>query len=107
MKPDMMWERAGLPVTVIDAKYKALRPADYPHADLYQMLAYCTALGLPDGHLIYAKGEAEPTRHIARRSGVGVTGWALDLSAPVPDLLLSLDEIALSLAREACGAGAR
>ena len=31
---------------MIDAKYKAEKPAGYPNADLYQLLAYCTVLGL-------------------------------------------------------------
>ena len=29
-----------------------------PNADLYQLLAYTTALNLPGGLLVYAKGEA-------------------------------------------------
>jgi len=39
------------PGAVVDAKYKAERASGFPNADLYQMLAYCTALGLRDGHL--------------------------------------------------------
>ena len=39
----------GAPVAVIDAKYKAEKPAGYPNADLYQLLAYCTVLGLTTG----------------------------------------------------------
>ena len=56
------------PRAVIDAKYKAEKPAGYPNADLYQMLAYCTALRLSDGHLVYAKGSAEqrPTASVTR-----------------------------------------
>ena len=34
-----------------------------PNADLYQLLAYATALDLPGGMLIYAEGEAEPVVH--------------------------------------------
>lgn len=101
MKPDMVWERAGRPVAVIDAKYKALRPAEYPHADLYQMLAYCTALGLSAGHLIYGKGEAEPAHHVVRRSGVRVAVWAVDLSLPVPDLLERVNAVASVIAADA------
>ena len=48
------------------------------NADIYQMLAYCTALQLSRGHLIYAEGEvvrewveASPRRH--ERSGVRFT----------------------------------
>jgi 5-methylcytosine-specific restriction enzyme subunit McrC len=101
MKPDMVWERAGRPVAVIDAKYKALRPDQYPHADLYQMLAYCTALGLLAGHLVYAKGEAAPTHHVIRRSGIRVTVWAVDLSSPVPELLEQANAVASAVAIDA------
>jgi 5-methylcytosine-specific restriction endonuclease McrBC regulatory subunit McrC len=34
---------------VVDVKYNAEQPAGYPNADLYQLLAYCTALGLRRG----------------------------------------------------------
>jgi hypothetical protein len=34
------------------------------------MLAYCTALGLDRGHLVYAKGAAEPYRHVVRGAGI-------------------------------------
>jgi 5-methylcytosine-specific restriction enzyme subunit McrC len=101
MKPDMVWERAGRPIAVIDAKYKRLRPAEYPHPDLYQMLAYCTALGLPAGHLVYAKGEAAPTHHVIRRSGVRITVWAVDLSSPVPELLEQANAVASAIAADA------
>ncbi|MEU8118688.1 hypothetical protein AB0C21_08250 [Spirillospora sp. NPDC049024] len=57
MVPDFVhYTDDGIPQAVADAKYKAERPEGFPDADLYQMLAYCTALRLSDGHLIYAKG---------------------------------------------------
>jgi 5-methylcytosine-specific restriction enzyme subunit McrC len=37
-------------------KYKAEKPGGFPDADLYQLLAYCTTLRLPVGHLVYAEG---------------------------------------------------
>ena len=46
IRPDLVWYQDGEPAAVIDAKYKAEKPAGFPDADLYQMLAYCTALGL-------------------------------------------------------------
>ena len=54
--PDIVWKVGGTTAAVIDAKYKAEKPAGYPNADLYQLLAYCTILGLPVGHLVYARG---------------------------------------------------
>ena len=75
-------------VAVVDAKYKAEKPAGYPNADLYQLLAYCIVLGLPNGHLVYAKGNEEPARHVVRRSGVEISCHAVDLSL-APEMLMS------------------
>ena len=80
--PDIVWHVGGSPVAVIDAKYKAEKPRGYPNADLYQLLAYCTVLGLRNGHLVYARGNEEPTRHVVRGAGVEVVCHALDLDQP-------------------------
>ena len=74
----------GSAVAVIDAKYKAEKPAGYPNADLYQLLAYCTVLGLRNGHLVYAKGNEDPAHHVVRRSGIEIFCHAVDLDQP-PD----------------------
>lgn len=65
LKPDLVWQAGGSPVAVIDAKYKAEKPSGCPNADLYQLLAYCTVLGLRVGHLVYAVGNEEPVRHVS------------------------------------------
>lgn len=98
LKPDLVWERGGGPVAVIDAKYKALRPAAYPHADLYQMLAYCTVLGLRLGRLVYAAGEEQPLRHAIRRTNTTIETWTLDLSKPILDLMADVNELAVAIA---------
>jgi len=87
MKPDLVWYLDGKPAAVVDAKYKAEKPAGFPDADLYQMLAYCTALGLPDGHLVYAKGNADEVAHTIRNASVKVHAHTLDLGLPPADLL--------------------
>jgi 5-methylcytosine-specific restriction enzyme subunit McrC len=87
LRPDIVWKIGGTAVAVIDAKYKAEKPAGYPNADLYQLLAYCTVLGLRTGHLIYALGNENPARHAVRRSGIKIFCHA-DLDQP-PDLLLA------------------
>jgi 5-methylcytosine-specific restriction enzyme subunit McrC len=88
LRPDVVWYRRGKPAAVADAKYKIESPAGYPNADLYQMLAYCTALKLPRGHLVYAKGLGDSVRHKIREADVEVFGHALDLDND-PDALLS------------------
>ena len=37
LRPDIVWKRRGAPLAVVDAKYKAEKPAGYPNADLYQL----------------------------------------------------------------------
>ena len=50
LRPDLVWyEEDGSCAAVVDAKYKAERPSGFLDADLYQMLAYCTALRLERG----------------------------------------------------------
>lgn len=94
IKPDLVWLRDGAPVAVVDAKYKQERPAGYPEADLYQMLAYCTALRLPRGHLVYARGNAEPARHTVLGSGLEITCHALDLDVEPAALLAQVAQLA-------------
>jgi 5-methylcytosine-specific restriction enzyme subunit McrC len=83
-----VWQVGGSPAAVIDAKYKAEKPRGYPNADLYQLLAYCTVLGLRTGHLVYARGNEEPTHHVVRGADVQVICHALDLGE-TPDALLA------------------
>lgn len=90
LRPDIVWRVHGQPVAVADAKYKAEKPSGYPNADLYQLLAYCTVLGLRTGHLIYAAGNEESARHVVRGSAVEIICHALNLSHPSGELL---DEI--------------
>jgi 5-methylcytosine-specific restriction enzyme subunit McrC len=88
LRPDIVWSKAGTPVAVADAKYKAEKPSGYPNADLYQLLAYCTVLGLRIGHLIYAAGNEEAVHHVVRGADVEIICHALDLGHP-PDRLLT------------------
>lgn len=94
MKPDFVWERDGLPLVVADAKYKREKPSGYPNADLYQMLSYCTALGLGEGHLIYAKGETQPQVHSIIGADVKIVCHALDLEGDRGAVLEQVEVIA-------------
>jgi 5-methylcytosine-specific restriction enzyme subunit McrC len=97
MAPDLVWYRGGRPIAVIDAKYKVEKVAGYPNADLYQMLAYCTALGLPVGHLVYAKGNEAEQQLTVRGSGVQLHAHALDLELIPAQLLAQVDDVALKV----------
>jgi len=98
LRPDIVWKVRGSAVAVIDAKYKAEKPAGYPNADLYQLLAYCTVLGLRSGHLVYAKGNEKPVRHVVRRSGIEIFCHAVDLDQPPDELLVQMSDLAERIA---------
>ena len=83
---------------VVDAKYKAERPGGFPDADLYQMLAYCTALRLRVGHLVYAKGNEPRRAHHIQGTDVTIHAHALDLDQPPAGLLAALDALAQTIA---------
>ncbi len=97
VKPDFVWTYGGLPRVVVDAKYKSEKPSGFPQADLYQMLAYCTVLGLNEGHLVYAKGFEDERTHAVRRSGVKIIAHTLGLEASPKELLDQVARLALTL----------
>lgn len=96
LRPDLVWysrRGSGAPGLVVDAKYKAARIDGFPNADVYQMLAYCTSLGLSEGHLVYAAGNERGGHYRIPNAGVGGAGvdvhaHALDL-AQSPEALLT------------------
>jgi 5-methylcytosine-specific restriction enzyme subunit McrC len=98
LRPDITWQVGGAVAAVADAKYKAEKPSGYPNADLYQLLAYCTVLGLRAGHLIYAKGNEDPVRHSVRGADVEIICHALDLDQPPQALLASVGALAQLIA---------
>jgi 5-methylcytosine-specific restriction enzyme subunit McrC len=94
MYPDITWWRHGACLGVADAKYKRTSGASPPNPDLYQMLAYCTALGLSEGHLVYATDHAPRREYRVLRSGVCIVAHGLNLAAPLEDLRHQLERIA-------------
>lgn len=53
LRPDVVVYRAGRPRLILDAKWKRLSTMPRVTPDLYQLLAYCTALGVRRGVLVY------------------------------------------------------
>lgn len=87
LRPDLVrYGPSGAPQAVIDAKYKAEAPSGFPYADLYQLLAYCTATRLKVGHLIYAEGGDDDHDVVVRNAGVVIRRHVLDLQQPVSEL---------------------
>ena len=99
LEPDLTWWRGGRCLFVGDAKYKNLTDRSVPNADLYQLLAYTTALNLPSGTLIYAQGEAEPRTYEVSYIGKRLEVVALDILRPLDDVLEQVRSIARRLKR--------
>ena len=98
LEPDLTWWRGGECLWVGDAKYKNLEgPGARKPADLYQMLAYATALDLPGGTLIYAKYEADPRNYRVKHAGKRLEVVALDISRPLEEVLEQVRDIARRL----------
>ena len=94
LKPDLSWWDGQDCKFVGDAKYKRVRDERVPNADLYQLLAYATALDLPGGLLVYAQGEAEDVAHRIRHAGKRLEVSALDLSGTIDHVLDRIDTLA-------------
>jgi len=99
IRPDVTWWRAGRPRAVIDAKHKSIGTAGVPNEDAYQMLAYCTALGLDRGYLVYAKDSGDESPDLAvRNSACEIRVRNLDLETDPDDLLARVADLAEELA---------
>ena len=94
MRPDFVWLAPEGGAAVVDAKYKAEKPSGFPQADLYQVLAYCTVLGLHEGHLVYAKGNEDPRVHSVVGADVSIHCHTLDLAQPPASILAQVIELA-------------
>lgn len=99
IKPDLVWYRddGTTPRAVVDAKYKAEKPSGFPDADLYQVLAYCTALGLREGHLVYAKGNEAGRTHEVVNAGVVIRAHTVDIQGEPNELLAHTRRLATQI----------
>ena len=93
LRPDMVWRDGSRCTFVGDVKYKRA-DGGVPNSDLYQLLAYATALDLPGGLLIYAQGEREPVAHTVRHSGKRLEVATLDLTGALEDTLGRVADLA-------------
>lgn len=106
LRPDItLYGREG-PILVVDAKYKL----EAAHADLYQVLAYCHALGIGEAVLVHPASERAPSGSVAVRGpgNVRVYYLALDLGGGPAQLEAqgsALAEAVLALAARAVGQG--
>ena len=94
LRPDLTWWDGRSCQFVGDAKYKNVTDKRVPNADLYQLLAYVTALDLPGGLLIYAQGEANEGTFSVRHSKRRLEVAALDLTGRLDQVLDRVRDLA-------------
>ena len=96
MKPDLRFQRLGADVFVGDIKYKLTANARGRSPDYYQLLAYTTALDLPEGVLIYALVDGgRPERSVkVKHAGKTLHTFAIDLTGGIDDVDQSIEELA-------------
>ncbi len=94
LEPDLSWWESGKCTFVGDAKYKNITDKSVPESDIYQMLAYITALNLQGGMLIYAKGEADVATYQVRHAGKTIEVASLDLSGSIEEILAHVCSLA-------------
>lgn len=100
MRPDITWWRSGRCAAVLDAKYKRTTNTEYPNADAYQMLAYCTRLGLQLGFLVYADlGGTEPRTSVIRNADIEIVVTSVDIGGSIPQLQASVEALAVRVAQ--------
>ncbi len=122
IRPDLVFRTAGSPRFVADIKYKLTgEDASGRHPDYYQLLAYTTALDLPEGALIYCldsntdkpeagarpAGTGDPAvRSVrVRHAGKVLHTYALDLSGTTEDVAMNLGQLADWIEERAAATG--
>lgn len=99
MRPDLVFLRDEEVVGVADCKYKLAKKGLGRESDYYQLLAYCTSLGLPNGLLIYAQADGEPpaTTVDVRGTDARLRLTALSLAGQPSELDEAIDGLATSV----------
>jgi len=85
MQPDLVFREPGRAVRYVgDVKYKLATDARGRSGDYYQLLAYTTAMDLPEGVLIYCRrlDDTVQSTVIVRNAGKKLVLRSVDLSGP-------------------------
>ncbi len=80
---DLVLHHGRRPALVVDTKYKHYKGSP-ARDDLNQVFAYCHALGVPRGILLYP--HARPLRDARHMPGATVEAWGIDLGGTVDTL---------------------
>lgn len=80
-------------------------PAGFPTRTCTSCWPTHTALRLPRGHLVYARGNEAPQHYVVRGSGAEIVCHTLDLEQEPPEPLGQVGRLAASVAGGAAGPG--
>lgn len=96
IRPDLLFKRRDEAVYVGDVKYKLTPSGIGRSSDYYQLLAYCTALDLDEGVLIYAQTDGALPEYeiIVRHARTRLITYRLDLSGGPADIESSVSALA-------------
>lgn len=102
IRPDITWVVDGTVAAAVDAKHKQLRLSGSPGEDAFQMLAYCMALNLRRGYLVYAAHSgAEESDLRIRHTDREICVRTVDIRNPPERLLDEVGSLAAEIARAA------
>jgi 5-methylcytosine-specific restriction enzyme subunit McrC len=95
IRPDIMIEKRGQTLVVVDCKYKRLTSEALNHDDYYQVLAYCIATRSPNGLIVYPRQEFGVERQARiRNTDISVGQCAIDCSVVIDDFEKECDRFA-------------
>src|SRR5262245_57730108 len=100
---------SGATLYVGDSKYKVAAEGVARSSDYYQLLAYCTALDLEEGVLIYCDHDGtKPTREVVvKNAGTRLQTFCLDIGGNTDALRAEIARLADLVVRGAHGAESR
>ena len=101
LEPDLIWWHRGRSVWIGDAKYKRVKHALGPNADVYQAVSYCHGSGLSRATLVYATGLSGRSLVHVDACGVTIELLALDLSLAPDALMQRVTSLAASIRSQA------
>lgn len=106
VRPDLVFRKQGREVLVADIKYKLTGDAQAQTSDYYQLLAYTTALDLPEGLLIYCLADGGRPEGVVtvRHAGKRLRTKAIDLTGLPSAVAAEISDLAGWINRRALGA---
>jgi 5-methylcytosine-specific restriction enzyme subunit McrC len=103
MRPDLILECDGRPELVVDAKWKRLPQGALLTADVYQVLAYCAALGIRRAALVYPGRRSRRWEYRFERSPVRLEVHALRVVGSREKCLAAARRLTRQMARAKSG----